>query len=87
MTVKNKKTGIKGSSSTFNIHALAEIIVWFSDGECSSEYIKDYDVYLKKTKTWHDMQDAFQKKLIIPDNFNRAFREPVDEIEKERGWY
>lgn len=87
MKVRNKKNMKEGYSDTFNTHALSEIIVAFSDGDCSSEYIKDYDVYLENRQIWLDMQEAFREKLIIPDNYNTSFREPVDEAEREKGWY
>lgn len=87
MVVKNKKTGTRGHSSTFNVHGLSEIIVIFPDDNYSSEYIADYDVYLESRQEWHDMQDAFREKLIIPDNYNTGFREPVNAAEQERGWY
>lgn len=86
MIVKNKKTGTKGHSDTFNVHALSEIIVTFPDNY-SSEYIADYDVYLESRQAWYDMQDAFREKLIIPDNYNTRFREPVNAAEQEKGWY
>lgn len=34
-----------------------------------------------------DMSDALPEGLIIPDNYNIHFREPVDENEKIRVWY
>ncbi len=87
MKVKNKITGAEGQSSTFNPHALAEIIVYFSDGDCSSEFLRDYDVYLASRNRWVDMSDALQERMLIPDNYNLRFQEPVDENEKKKGWY
>lgn len=87
MKVRKKTTRREGKSNSFNPHAYAEIIVYFTDGDCSSEFIKDYDAYLKSEGKWVDMSDAFQEGLIIPDNYNMHFREPIDEEEKKRGWY
>lgn len=85
MKVRNKKTGTIGQSSTFNTHALAEIIVYTDD--CTSDFIRDYDVFIESIGEWVDMHEAFDKKLIITDNYNTNFREPLNEAEKERGWY
>ena len=87
MNVKNKTTGTEGRSNCFNPNAYAEIIVYFLDGDCSSEFVKDYDVYLENGRTWADMSEALQEGLIIPDNHNIHFREPIDEDEKKKGWY
>lgn len=85
MKVKNKKTGTIGQSSTFNTHALDEIIVYTDD--CTSDFISDYDVFIESIGEWVDMHEAFGKKLIITDNYNTEFREPLNKKEKERGWY
>jgi hypothetical protein len=87
MKVKNKKSSSLGHSCKFNIHGLGEIIVVFDEGDCSSEYIKDYDVFIESQKAWRDMGEAFKNNLIISDNYNIDFREPINSIEKERGWY
>lgn len=87
MKVRNKKSMKEGYSDTFNTHALSEVIVGFTDGDYSSEYIKDYDVYLENRQIWMDMQEAFREKHIISDNYNTSFREPVNEAEREKGWY
>lgn len=87
MKVKNKITGAEGQSDSFNPHALAEIIVYFPNGDCSSEFIRDYDVYLARRNRWADMSDMLQERMLIPDNHNIHFGEPVDEAEEKRGWY
>jgi len=87
MKVKNKITGEEGRSNCFNPNAYAEIIVYFLDGDCSSEFVKDYDVYLENRGIWADMSGALREGLVIPDNYNIHFREPADEGERERGWY
>lgn len=87
MLVRNKATKTEGQSSSFNNAAYAEIIVYFLDGDCSSEPVACYDVYLKSSGTWVDMADALAQNLIIPDQYDIQFREPADEQEKQRGWY
>lgn len=82
MKVRKKITAAEGMSDCFNAHACGEIIVYFADGECSSEFVEDYDVYLESRKVWVDMSDALREGLIIPDNHNIHFREPVNEGEK-----
>ncbi len=87
MLVRNKATKAEGQSNRFNNAAYAEIIVYFLDGDCSSEPVACYDVYLKSSGTWVDMEDALAQSLIIPDQYDIQFREPADELEKQRGWY
>lgn len=76
-----------GYSSKFNIHAMSEIIICFDDGDCNSDFIDDYDVYLESSKRWESMKEAFRNKDIIIDNYNSEFREPHNEAERGRGWY
>lgn len=87
MKVRNKAKGYTGTSTNFNTHGLGEMIVYFDDDSCDSEYIHDYDVYIDGTNSWMDMSEAFSRNLIIPDNYNTWFREPVNDEEKERGWF
>ena len=87
MKIKNKKTGTLGSSNKFNTHGVGEMIVYFEDGDCSSELISDYDIFIENENTWMGMKEAFKQKLIITDNYNIYFREPSNPEEKDRGWY
>jgi len=87
MKVRNKKHGHLGNSTNFNVHGLSEIIVYFDDDSCDSEFIHDYDVYIESTGEWMDMCEAFRMSLVIPDNYNTWFKEPDNETEKERGWF
>lgn len=86
MKVKNKTTSTIGYSNKFNIHAISEIIVTFKEGDCSSEFISDYEVQLK-TGEFKDMSTAFKDKDLISDNYNTEFREPINTEEFKRGWY
>jgi hypothetical protein len=87
MRVRNKTKGYLGHSTDFNIHAMSEIIIYFDEGDCSSEFIKDYYVYIESIGEWMDMHEAFDKKYIITDNYNTCFAEPSNETEKERGYF
>lgn len=87
MKARNKKTGDLGHSSKFNMHAILEIIVCFDEGDCDSDYISNYDVYLESKQTWKPLDEAFRDKDIIEDNYCSEFREPRNEEEKQRGWY
>ena len=87
MKVKNKKTEAVGYSGKLNTHGLGEMIVYYEDGDCSSEYIRDFDAFIESENVYMDMGKAFQEKLIITDNYNVDFREPVNADEKDRGWY
>ena len=87
MKVRNIKTQALGYSSEFNIHSLDEIIVYFEDGDCSSEFISDYEAYLSLTSGWVNMNEAFESQYIIINNENTNFREPYNDHERERGWY
>jgi len=87
MKVKNKETGTLGCSNEFNIHAISEIIVLSDEFDCSSEFIKDYEVFIESKTEWIDMSEAFSRKLILTDNLNTEFREPANDEEKIRGWY
>lgn len=87
MKVKNKHNGAVGFSVEFNTHGMSEIIVGFIEGDCSSEYIRDYDVYLDSTGTWKDMNQAFKDRDIIPNNYNTGFREAESELEMMKGYF
>jgi len=87
MKVRNKNTGALGYSSKFNMHAMAEIIVCFDEGDCDSDFISNYDVFLKVKNIWKSMNEAFRDKDVITDNYNSEFMEPRNEAERKRGWY
>lgn len=87
MKVKNKVKGYTGTATNFNTHGLGEMIVYFDDDDCSSEFIRDYDVLIESLGDWVDMREAFDKNLIIPDNYNTWFREPLNLEEEQRGYF
>ena len=87
MRVRQKANkAVTGHSSTFNTHALSEIVVGFDEGDMDSCFIKDYEVLIKG-KGWVDMCQAFSDKDIIPNNLDTDFGVPSNDEERERGWY
>ena len=80
MRVRYKATKAIAFSDRFNICALAEVLT----GD-DSAFIKDLDVWVKGQ--WKDMNQAFQDRDIIPDNYNEYFGEPRNEEDRVRGYY
>lgn len=80
---------ITGDSSMFNTAGLGEIIVFYDDedGGCDSEYTREWEVYITSVGKWMPIREAFKEKLLISDNYDKYFREPINEEEKNRGWY
>lgn len=87
MKVRNKTKGYTGTSTNFNTHGLGEMIVYFDDDSCDSEYIHDYEALIESLGDWVDMCEAFNKNLIIPDNYNTWFREPLNLEEEKQGYF
>ena len=79
MRVRYKKTGIEANASSFNMHALAEVLT----GE-DSAYISDLDIWIDGE--WKDMGQAFKDRDILPDNYNSFFSVPETEEQRERGY-
>lgn len=78
---------VTGFSNRFNTHGLGEMIVGFDEDDMDSCSISEYQVFLVLSpKGWVDMDQAFQDKDLIPDNFNQHFGEPRTFEERERGW-
>ncbi len=78
------KRHIVGDSSEFNVHALAEVIVTFPDGERDSVFIRDLEVMLPTG--WHDMNESFGDGSLIRDNYNTCFFPPANEAERKQGY-
>lgn len=72
MKLKHKVHGHIGYSSEFNMHGLGEMIVFFEEGDASSESISDYDVLIDDK--WIDMNEAFKSGLLVEDEFGKHFR-------------
>lgn len=84
MRIRFKSNGIEGNSSDFNIHALAEVLVYFDEGDADSVFIRDLDVLLESG--WKDMNQAFKDRDLIVDNYNTCFFPPQNKEDKERGF-
>jgi len=76
----------EGWSTEFNTHSLNEVIVYFDDGDADSMFFQDVEVLLSN-QVWIGLKEALGLHLVIPDNYNRYFREPRSELEREKGWY
>lgn len=83
MKLRYKATLSEASSSSFNLHALAEVLT----GDDSAS-ISDLDVWLVLTDPpqWKDMQQAFRDKDLITDDYNSRFFEPTNDADRTRGW-
>ena len=82
----NSNPRVEGWSNEFNTSSLNEIIVYYDDGDASSEYFQDVNVLLSNG-VWTGLKEALGLHLVIPNNYNTHFREPVNEVERDRGWY
>jgi hypothetical protein len=80
MRLRYKNDGTETDGSSFNLHAMAEVLT--GDDKVS---IKDLDVWVNGT--WKDMFQAFEDKDIIPDNHNTFFGEPKTPEDRERGYF
>ena len=81
MKLRYKKTGTETASSSFNVHAMAEVLT----GD-DTVYISDLDVWLPKLNIWKDMGRAFTDHDLIVDDYNTYFFEPENDEEREKGW-
>lgn len=86
MKVRNRETQEHGHSSEFNMHGLGEIIVYYEDGESDSDFIGNFDVLLS-SGYWVSLRVALLMHQVITDNYDWRFREPLNDAEKERGYY
>lgn len=74
MKIRYKSTNTIGWASSFNLHALSEVLVTFEDGGGDSASTRDLDVYLCY-KGWKDMHAAFNDGDIETDDTNTCFFE------------
>ncbi len=86
MKVRHKEKGHIGFSDRLNTHGLGEMIVNFEEGDASSEFCSDYEVWLESKKEWKDLNQAFEDHDVINDNFNTIFFEPKTEEDRLRGY-
>lgn len=92
MKLRHKTTKSVARADKFNIHGLGEIIVMFlpddgNDGyDQTSDFIRDYEVWLKQKHEWKDLVQAFKDKDVIRDNYNTRFFEPKTQEDRKRGY-
>ncbi len=81
MKVRYKdKRHITGTASAFNLHSVGEVIVQLDDGDATSEYQRELQVYLEGRNEWMDMNAAFKAGHLITDDFNTCFFQATDEL-------
>ncbi len=80
--IKNKE--ITGTSNKFNTCSFNEVIVCFPDGGLESEFI--FNLEVKIENRWISLSEAFKQKLLVIDNYNTGFFEPVNDEEKDKGY-
>ena len=83
-----------GFSSEFNVHGLGENILFFEEGDATSEDFDLLEVLIENpvttdvdAGTWVDFKLALTKRYVIGDDYQRWFREPANTRERDRGWY
>jgi hypothetical protein len=89
MQLRHRVNKLQCSSSSFNTHALSEIVVLFDEGDADSDYISNYDVLLTtgpRAGQWVSLSDAFKQHDVIPNNHNTCFAEPQSDEDRERGY-
>jgi hypothetical protein len=79
-----------GRASSFNVHAMFEIVMYF-DGEdgfdgCDSVYGSDVEVFVTKLGAWKTLSQAMKDRDVITDNLNTEFFEPANDADRERGF-
>lgn len=73
-----------GLSGNFNTHSASEVLVYFPDGDATSESSAQLDVQLPGG-AWKPMNQAFEDRDIVPNNLNTWFAVP-DAEQKARGY-
>lgn len=86
MNVRYINKPIHGVSSKFNTAGIGEVVVYFPEGDATSEFIRELQVELSDG-SWKDMSKAFRDKTLIPDIYNTCFMESRTDEEREKGYY
>lgn len=68
-----KKPHITGHASQFNLHSASEVLVQFDEGDATSEYQRELEVYFPHLDKWVPMVEAFAKGDLITDDYNTQF--------------
>ena len=85
MKVRTKIAKDEGQASRFNTSTTDEVIMYFTEGDADSMFIRELDVWIEPNG-WKDMAAAFADHDIITDNHNTCFFEPKDEEDRKRGY-
>lgn len=72
-----------GFANEFNTYGMGEVIVYFDEGDATSEYIRELEVEVNGE--WIDMKQAFRDKILMSDNYDVRFGIPTDK-DRERGY-
>lgn len=80
------KPGCTGDASSFNMGGLGEVIVYYPEGDASSEEIRELEVYLEQSQRWVPMRQAFRDHDLVSDNRDTCFFEPPTPADRERGY-
>lgn len=86
MKVRKIGTEAECTAINFNMVGIGEMIVYFPEGDASSEFIRDYEVWLEASQEWKNMNQAFRDHDLITDNYNVRFFEPITLKEREQGF-
>jgi len=84
---------VAGLSGQFVPNGMGEVVVHFvPNGDCDAMFASELEVLLNAAAgsingDWVNMSQAFKDRDLIPDNYERTFREPADIAERMRGWY
>lgn len=83
------KPRVTGSSSSFNLAALCEVVVGFDapNEDMDTVPCHQLEVWLESKQEWKRFNRALDDRDVIPDNYNSHFREPRNEEERKRGYY
>lgn len=89
MQLRSKKTGASAYASEFNPYGMSEIIVYFHEGDCDTDYIRNYECLLEtgpRAGQWVCLAQAMRDHDVITDNYVAGFFEPETEEDRARGY-
>lgn len=71
MRVRHKDNHlITGYVSTLNTSSFSEFIVYYDEGDASSEFMRDYEVRLERTGEWKPVMEALHEGLLAVNDAN-----------------
>lgn len=73
----------EGTSSNLSMHSTTEVVVYLGN-ECNTMQTSEVEVLV--TDNWYNMQYAFIRHIIVPDNSSTKFDIPIDELSRIRGY-